>query len=101
MEKKLNRFDRFIRRVVISWRIVWREQHVVVLYVDKENFIRVIKGKPLKTVDIAFTGMMKHQSGQIIKDTAGMISDIDLLCAKAEFDSRVEESQSQAKNKPA
>ena len=93
MEKKLNRFHRFIRRVVIAWRVVWREQHVVVLYVDKANFIRVIQGKGLKTVDVAFAGMMQHQSGQIIKNTAGMICDIDLLCAKAEFDSRVEESQ--------
>lgn len=95
--KNRTAFERFILRFKIAWRIIWKEKHVIVLYASKKDLVTLMNNGKITGIDISYAGMAKHHTGQIIKQTAELISDIDILCAKSEFDAMVEQLQKNRK----
>lgn len=90
--KVIKKFKRLWLRLRIAYRIVFKEKHGLVVVLNKDQLINIItESKVDGDIQIAYFGMMEHQTMQVVKICAEAISDVDIICNKAEFDVMVEE----------
>ncbi len=90
---KRNKLTRFLLRFRIARRILFKEKHIVALYITDQQLMDLIEGRRLDGVDMSYAGMMEHQALGLIQKVGGFINSIEIICDKATFEATISEQQ--------
>lgn len=92
--KRRNKLKRFLLRCKIALRIIFKEKHGVVLVINRDQLTSLITHNEInEDIQIAYFGMMEHHVGQLVKIASSLISDVDIICSKAEFEIKATENK--------
>lgn len=88
---KKSAIRKFFIRVVTCWRIMTRKyDHWVLLNIDDENLIRLLKDKDFE-VTTPYHGTQPYVYNKMIQMVAKGFTEVDTVCAKAEFEAAAQE----------
>jgi len=77
---------KFYIRLLACYKILFRKyDHWVILDVDKDNLVKLLKDEPF-TSDVLYHGVQPYVFYKMIKNISNTTSEIDMICAKAEFE---------------
>ena len=79
-------------KLIICYKVLFRHKHCVVLNLDDDNLVNLLTDKETD-INVIYFGMQPYIYNKMIKDMASEIDDVDMICAKAEFEAKALEKK--------
>lgn len=80
------RLAKFKTRLIACWHILSKKKkHWVLIDVDDKNLVELFKGNDFYA-DVLYHGVQPYVYYKMIKMVADSQTDVDMICAKAEFE---------------